>query len=60
LSRKIGENGEIGGFKSQDASFFALTGTRKGHALSPVTSKPASRDRIKTSQSEVLYSYQVS
>ena len=28
--------------------------------LSPVTSKPASRGRIKTGHSEVLYSYQVS
>jgi hypothetical protein len=28
--------------------------------MSPVTSKPASRGRIKTSHSEVLYSYQVS
>jgi hypothetical protein len=29
-------------------------------SLSPVTSKPASRGRIKTGHSEVLYSYQVS
>ncbi len=29
-------------------------------ALSSVTSKPASRGRIKTSHSKVLYSYQVS
>ena len=28
--------------------------------LSPVTSKPASQGRIKTSHSEVLYSYQIS
>ncbi len=30
------------------------------NVLSPVTSKPASRGRIKTSHSEGLYSYQVS
>ena len=29
-------------------------------SVSPVTSKPASRGRIKTGHSEVLYSYQVS
>jgi hypothetical protein len=32
--------------------------TKEGKPVSPVTSKPANRGRIKTSHSEVLYSYQ--